>query len=290
MKKQVLILTSEFDKSVENVINILNDRGVVTHRFNCENLPVNADLIFEYNSNSINGFYEYETNNLIDFNKIDSFWYRHPGKPVPDNRIRGKSKDFIKDETFLASEGFWMSYENKGFWLSKPSKINLSRFRLHQLSSALSVGFKIPKTIITNSKKTVLDFYKCNNKQIIAKPVGVGIPLKNKDGYNYYEVVFTKIIDSHILSSYLDTIKLCPSIFQEYINKDIEIRATVVGNKVFSCAIHSQNHLDKDVHIDWRRVSPDELNHSIYTLRMPIDIYVLKLKLLYESSTKKAQK
>lgn len=269
-EKKILVLSSEFDKSVDSVMKIILDRGVQIDRFNSDNIPVKSGLSFFLDDLKIEGHYSTGAKE-IDLTQYSAFWYRHPGKPIPHKELKRNSRDFVKEESQLSSEGFWMTLEETSFWLSKPSKISLSRFRLNQLSIARKVGFKIPNTLVSNQKKDVLDFFQVNKGGIIAKPVGVGIPLNSIDGYNYYEVVFTKKLSRKTLRDYLSTIKFCPSIFQEYIQKDIEIRATVVGTKVFSCAILSQEHTDLDVQVDWRRVSPDEITHKAYKLPKEIE-------------------
>ena len=268
--KRILVLSSEFDKSVDSVMAIVKEKGVQIDRFNSDAIPVNAELSFYFSQEQFAGNY-FRKSSRINLLSYDTFWYRHPGKPIPHKHLKGKERDFVKDESHLASEGFWMALEANTFWVSKPSKMALSRFRLNQLAAARKVGFQIPNTLVSNRKQDVLKFFSENKDGIIAKAVGVGIPLKSKDGYNYYEVIFTKKLSLVTLKQNLDTIKFCPSIFQQYIDKDIEIRATVVGSKVFSCAIHSQAHTDKDVQVDWRRVSPAEIIHSAYKLPSPVE-------------------
>ncbi len=46
-------------------------------------------------------------------------------------------------------------------------------------------------------------------------------------------------------------VKNCPGMFQKYIEKGYEIRATVIGEKVFSAKIDSQKYPEKSV--DWRK-------------------------------------
>lgn len=46
-------------------------------------------------------------------------------------------------------------------------------------------------------------------------------------------------------------IKYAPSLFQEYVPKDVELRITIVGNEVFAAEIHSQQ--KEAARHDWRR-------------------------------------
>jgi glutathione synthase/RimK-type ligase-like ATP-grasp enzyme len=59
-------------------------------------------------------------------------------------------------------------------------------------------------------------------------------------------------------------VKYSPTFFQEYVPKELEIRITVVGDKVFPIAIHSQkNVLTVD---DWRRDQKGDLKYSHHEL------------------------
>lgn len=49
----------------------------------------------------------------------------------------------------------------------------------------------------------------------------------------------------------LEIYSLTPSIFQEYIEKEYELRITVVGEKVFAAKVDSQK--QEETKIDWRK-------------------------------------
>jgi len=66
-----------------------------------------------------------------------------------------------------------------------------------------------------------------------------------------------KVIDN------IDSIKICPGIFQKEIEKLFEIRVTTGGKKIFSVKIDSQNR--DDTKLDWRR-NQFQLSYSIFEL------------------------
>ena len=61
---------------------------------------------------------------------------------------------------------------------------------------------------------------------------------------------YTQVVSKRDVA-YARTIRLCPVIFQAYVPKRVELRITVVGQKVFAAEIHSQ-HSNHTRH-DWRR-------------------------------------
>jgi glutathione synthase/RimK-type ligase-like ATP-grasp enzyme len=94
---------------------------------------------------------------------------------------------------------------------------------------------------------------------VIAKPVRSG----------YIEVaegrfgIYTRRLTPRDIEL-LETAIPCPIIVQREIPKEFDIRATVVGRKVFAVAIDSQT--DPEAKIDWRRTENPDLPHQIHKL------------------------
>jgi hypothetical protein len=63
--------------------------------------------------------------------------------------------------------------------------------------------------------------------------------------------IFTSEIDTNHLDTLHDSIKICPCIFQEKIEKAFELRITTVNEKLFATKIDSQ--ISEDTRTDWRR-------------------------------------
>lgn len=286
-KKKILILASEFDKSVPPVIQKIKEQDVNVLTIFTEQFPTKLLLNISLNNdrNFEASFFSKETNELIPLKNFHSVWYRHAGKPIPHEEITDeRARAFIKEECNYALEGLWKILEKDSFWISKPTNMRFCSYRINQLHVALTLGFKIPKTIISNDPKEISNFFYNNNKNIISKAVGVGVPILNKEGYTYFEVIFTHKITEQEIFDYIETTNYSPHIYQECIDKDIELRVTVVGNKTFTCAIHSQDHSDDEVKLDWRRVIPTEINHKI--IDIPTELSNLCIKLVHEFGLK----
>jgi len=139
-----------------------------------------------------------------------------------------------------------------------------------QLQIALKVGLKTPQSFfggIVNKELFDLD------KKLCIKPLeGIHLKEGNKTYAHYAEILQDKSKVS------LDTLKFCPAIIQEYIEKEYELRITIVGEKVFPCMIDSQrSELGK---IDWRH--HDWANTPHFTIEIPKEIEKKLVKLLRE--------
>jgi glutathione synthase/RimK-type ligase-like ATP-grasp enzyme len=67
-------------------------------------------------------------------------------------------------------------------------------------------------------------------------------------------VIYTnRLLDEHLAR--LDELATTPAIVQEYVPKDVELRVTVVGKRVFPAAIHTQE--SATTRDDWRRPEDD---------------------------------
>ena len=79
--------------------------------------------------------------------------------------------------------------------------------------------------------------------------------MKTLSSFAIYEqgeqkVVFTSTVRTKDLERLAD-LRNCPAIFQEQVAKALELRITIVGDRVFSAAIDSQR--SEKTTIDWRR-------------------------------------
>lgn len=139
--------------------------------------------------------------------------------------------------------------ENPGMkWLSSHlvKKIN----KLEMLTIAESCGFKIPETIITNSKHKLSEFIN-RYKHVICKPIS--------EIYSHVEESTNNILNQkvvEILSTKNFPDFFFPSIFQEKISKRFEIRTFVIGDKVFGGIILDNEKVDIREVMNSSRVVP----------------------------------
>ncbi|TWI12856.1 hypothetical protein IP98_01330 [Flavobacterium cauense R2A-7] len=126
----------------------------------------------------------------------------------------------------------------------------LENNKLNNLQAAAKVGLEIPKTIVTNNKQDLLNFVEVN-KKYITKSLVYSPFLEKKDCY--YKGNGTIVVDFEKVSEYF-----APSLIQEYIDKEIEIRIFFILDNFYAMAIFSQN--DLKTQIDFRNyndVSPN---------------------------------
>lgn len=241
----ILVITRSDDhEGVQLTIDAIKKSGHTPVRFDTDRFPTEIQLEMSYNNNGENLILvtPEETMNLKD---IDSVYYRRVayGNKIPLN-MNKQLRNACIGETKTTIEGFITSL--KAFHLDPLWVVRRASNKQLQLQLAREIGLEIPRTLITNSKKAVLDF---------AKTCPSGMITKMQSSFAIYEdglekVVFTSKVKEEDLE-HLDSLNLSPMVFQELIPKKLEFRVTIVGNRIFSSAIDSQKHSVTE--IDWRR-------------------------------------
>jgi glutathione synthase/RimK-type ligase-like ATP-grasp enzyme len=160
---------------------------------------------------------------------------------------------------------------NECFWINRRETDALCRNKPYQLHMAKEEGFKIPKGIISNNsndvQKRISGF-----KQVVYKPLSYYIVPPDR-------ILYSSIMTKDEVKQKSQNIEQAPCIFQEYIDKDFELRITIVGKKVFPIKIQSQqNHATK---FDWRK---DQINvdYEIFDLPDKIEQKLLHLHQKFE--------
>lgn len=230
----ILIITHKKDFTADFVINKLNNRQIEYKRFNCEDFP-NYSYSIRFNPK-----FSYS---LLETSEITSIWFRRTTRPNIEG-LNAAEAFYISNEYQALLENLYTTLDTT--WLSDPYAIEKAENKTYQLKLASSLGFVIPKTLISNSKNEVVDFYRDNNKNIIIKPLSKG-RIQYKDTASLF---FTKNVEARLIQ-HIKEFDLTPSILQENISKEYELRITVVGNAIFPAKVYSQK--DEETKIDWRK-------------------------------------
>jgi glutathione synthase/RimK-type ligase-like ATP-grasp enzyme len=174
--------------------------------------------------------------------EFDAIWQIKPMLPeellrYPDAEHRAYIHRQFKD----LRESIWNLFADK-FPLNNPHVMMRSENKPLQMATALKVGLNVPRTEVTSNPDRVRNLYKEKNGKIIVKTLSFSPILDH--------VLYTNLVNQKMMDD-IDTVKFAPSIFQEMVEKDYELRLTIVGEQVFACKIDSQA---SDVtSLDWRK-------------------------------------
>ncbi len=135
--------------------------------------------------------------------------------------IQNEIEEFITYLKRILSDKIWM-----------PCDIGIRLNKLEVIRLAQKSNILVPRTIITNSKSSVLDFQKMVNTKLIAKPI--------RNSSYFIDGTYTYSIYSHLYD--LNAIEKLPdefvlTLFQEYIRGEFEIRVFYLDGKFYASAI-----------------------------------------------------
>jgi glutathione synthase/RimK-type ligase-like ATP-grasp enzyme len=258
----IFIITHKDDFTVDFVIEKLNKRNISYYRFNCEDIDEKG-YTFKLGKTT-----KFSINNI---NNIDSVWFRRTKLPEINTSSDSEKLFILNDYDTLLSNIYNLIESDK--WMSKPKNVYNAENKLLQLRIAKEIDFITPETIVTSSKEDLNQFLKEHNNQVIIKPINQG-RINETEGFKN---IFTNILSLEHINN-LDKYDLTPSIFQSYIEKEYEIRVTVVDGKVFSAKVESQQ--NEKTKIDWRKEKlkfteyklPDDISEKCLSLVKILDL------------------
>lgn len=243
----ILLISTEFDRSTDEVIDWLNYFGSAYLRINKEDII--ESLIVKINNNKTT--YVIKTiSKQIDIDEIRSFWYRKNGitiRPYYNNRFVSKNTEkfikFLKNEKNILEAFIEFILSRKyGIGYVKNKKIN----KLLVLQTAKECGLEIPETLITNRKEYL-------KHGLIIKAISEGFLFKRR---NKSYLTYTKEVNLKKLSENFN-----PTLFQRMIEKEFELRIFYLKEKIYSMAIFSQN--DDQTKLDFRHYNWEKPNRTI---------------------------
>lgn len=252
----ILLVTNKRDLTTDFIVVELRRRGRAFHRLNTEDLP-KASVRFDPRAG---GRWAIETSDLdLRLEDVGAAYYRRPGAPEPAGARDEATAKYLADEWSAVTKALWNALE--GRWLSSPFAILRAEDKPRQLALASALGFDVPETLISNDFAAASAF--------VAKAGAIGKPLRHSlvERGDAGEVLFTARLDP-LKPMDQTAVSLAPVIYQREVRKAYDVRATVIGDRVFAAAIHSQDHDETEV--DWRSGTRLDLRHE--AIELPADI------------------
>lgn len=277
-KPVILLLTQENDGHIPPVEEALHNRGADVVRLDLADFPERIQLAAHLQNHCWCGTLRFQ-GRIIHLEAIQSVWWRRPQVYRAPTTYTPEVREFIEQEAYRGFLGVLQGSiaQNKPVWVSRPDRIRAAEFKPAQLAAARDVGLRIPKTLITNEPATVLDFYhECDGK-LICKAVARGI-LDPNGAYDSDEArfIYTSVVQEEHLRD-LTGVKATACLFQEKIDKALELRVVIIGKHVFAVEIHA--HSDR-ASLDWRRSYAD-LSYCAHQLPREVEEKLLQLVRLF---------
>lgn len=260
-----LIVTNKTDLTSDFIVREMRNRSLEILRINTEDI---SQMRITYDVQ--HGTTIYPSDDCkVELKQVQAAYFRRPLLPdVSNHNMAASSARYVREEWGYMLRSIYLELDNK--WFSHPNKIILAEDKPKQLRLAQEIGFSVPDTVITNDVNFLGSLFR--NGEVVAKPLKHA--LLEEDNIADSRVIFTTTIKS-IEEIDKNALQVSPVIFQRKINKQFDIRVTVVEDNVFPVAIKSQAF--EKTKTDWRHSSVVELEHEIFELPSDIADYCKKL-------------
>jgi glutathione synthase/RimK-type ligase-like ATP-grasp enzyme len=236
--KEIIIVSEAYEKSTENVMDWLYHYKTSFTRKNVDSDSTNFNI--QINSSKI-------SSSLSDA----IIWNRRGYLQLIPTLLRGSDWiDYLKKEQLPVTKTL-EELNNLNYTGSYHSE--LQNNKILNLKYAVEAGLEIPDTIVTNNKVDLFEFIK-KDKKYITKSL-CSSPSLEKDN-SFINGNGTILLDLETISE-----NFAPSLVQECIEKEVEIRVFFIEDEFYAMAIFSQS--DEKTQIDFRNYNFDKPNRNV---------------------------
>lgn len=259
---RVLLLSREDDIQTRNLSDVLRLRGSDPLIFDPGKFPQHAALSFTIGS-GVAGSVLTLSDQAIRLDELSAVWLGRPSASEPHQGIpEGRAREYAAIESGGFSEDFWDSLQCT-FMPARNAVARYAARKIRQLVEAGRIGFDLPHTLATTDPDDLIDFYCDHDGDVITKAM---TQMSSHFGDQEFGRFTESVSTVDILAA--SAVRNCPVIAQSKIAKAVEIRATVVGSRIFAAEIDSQG--SNRTRDDWRRGDSRMISYSIHRLPEPV--------------------
>jgi len=254
----LFILTNSKDVTASYLVPALEKSGIPFVRFDTDLVLRTATMEFDagHPKLRLNGCWHEPA-------QISNIWYRRPEEFKTEGTEDTPEAKYARGEWTEFLENFF-AHVPKARWMNHPSANAGASRKLEQLSVAAHLGIKVPDTLVTQEPEKLKAFYAKHQGCIIAKPLSTGYVERRKSEAD--SLIYTSRLDATDLES-LDELSVCPTLFQQFVEKDYDVRITVVDSALVAVKLEAKES-DGTQRCDIRR------NNMVDVIHSPIDLPV----------------
>ncbi len=255
-RPEVLLLASKFDLSCDYVVAQLRKRGASYFRFNSEDFERFAISLIPAEP----GVYlqSREVNVKLTPETLKAIYFRrgiYPREPLTD---RLSVQEQLARSQLAAFMRSFMIFDSCR-WVNHPAATYKAEQKAVQLLSARRAGLEIPRTVITNNPEGINQAANGDQNVAVKGLDTILVWQKDLETFGYTSLVETSFAERCHLSS-------APLIAQEALEHKLDLRVTIVDEKVFCAAVTRGGNRIRG---DWR-LEKDDAEFQEYDL--PPDI------------------
>lgn len=265
----VLILSDSTDASTCEVVDWLNHFKIRCFRINeCTKVEI---LKIEFDKNALVTFLIKADGFEIDLTRVTAIWYRRGWLNISghyprqadfgDRELRTGIMEYLNEELENIIN---LIHQYLGDSIvSINSFLRSKNDKMYYLLKAAEAGLTIPDTIICTHKQT-LKAFKVKHDKIITKSINEGFMFSTSEN-SYF--ASTEIVDDAKLQQAPDS--FFPTLIQEYIDKQVELRSFYLHGEIYTMAIFSQQ--NEQTKVDFRHYDYQKPNRLV-PFKLPVTV------------------
>jgi glutathione synthase/RimK-type ligase-like ATP-grasp enzyme len=271
--KLILVVTNANDEHADLFCEYLASIKSLFVRFNTELFPsaVSASFSFARTELAVASLLLPSPHGEVLLKDITSVWYRRPEPGIVSQALSCADQEFVTHEVAHVLASMWRLLESS-FWVNPIACNRSASFKPYQLEKAQRAGLQIPRTLMSNNREQILAFAESCSSGLLYKPFNFHTE-RQPDGYS--RTIYANKVSIDYVRENSHALSIAPCIFQEYIEKCVELRVTVVGRTLFTCQIDSQR--SQVSNIDWRRYDFSQMLYASSSLPDHVVQKILRL-------------
>lgn len=269
----ILLLAQEYELNVNRIAEILDHRRVPWVRLNGEDVPGLTRVGVRVGARRQDAWIDAPDGKTARLSDIRAVWARRNGEHRLDPRLRPGQQQFLARECSATLLGMYALLGHAA-WMNDYFDEIKSINKLYQLAVAEECGLCVPETLVTQDPVEARRFVAALPAGVICKAISQSghVPA---DEHGPGRVIFAnRLADADVAA--LDAVRHAPTMLQAYVPKTIELRVTIVGQRVFATAIDSQ--MSERSRDDWRRY--DTRNTPYYPYELPVGVVAALLRMM----------
>lgn len=258
---RILILTQPGDVHAIAVAEALTARGAVPILWATTDFPGRADETVRFSAAGR----VVTISELVDEGRPADFevvWRRRPGLGLDEGCLHPADVEFARSECEVFRRSLIRLMAQKAFWVNPPEAAARAGSKLLQHQAALEAGFRLPDTLYGNSPQEIRSFIRQHGGRVVYKPF---LPAVWRQGERFWAPSTTEVREKDLVPDAV--LRSTPGIYQELVEKNFEVRVTMMGRTALAVRIDSQ--ATAKGRLDWRKAY-DELRMSPFEL--PVEV------------------
>jgi ATP-GRASP peptide maturase of grasp-with-spasm system len=265
----ILIFSTEgLEVTTTEVIDWLYELKAPFRRINGEDMFTTCTWTYSISDNK-EQLYLFIDGEKFTLDEISALWYRRSGRSriapnfesIENKKLSTTIQEYTFSELKASRTAFFNTLSRKPCITYPNANHNVDKQEM--LYHAIQAGLTVPQTIIASAKTELVHFFNkypgCIIKSIENSEV---FEIDNQAYFPYTEVVneeFINALPEHFF----------PSLLQEHLVKECEIRTFYLDGECYSMAIFSQK--DAQTQVDFRRYNKVKPNRNV-PYKLPSDI------------------